>query len=206
LDAAGDALKIIGDAEGVDAALGIWAQEAAQVRPDWLSGLPPGAVGQITGNPQVDQPRLDEWARERTRGLIERFPVQTHAELMVILATAVALHTTWKRKFTDETVTPAAGAWAGQQLAGLQRTTRALDDLRAATTPAGVLALTTVEGDNATLPKHRDVRLLFREFAEALDGILPVGRARSVAFTELESASMWAHKSIAETAPVIRED
>jgi serine protease inhibitor len=172
LDAAGDALKIIGDAEGVDAALGIWAQEAAQVRPDWLSGLPPGAVGQITGNPQVDQPRLDEWARERTRGLIERFPVQTHAELMVILATAVALHTTWKRKFTDETVTPAAGAWAGQQLAGLQRTTRALDDLRAATTPAGVLALTTVEGDNGI-----DVHLVLAEEGRASSAVLPAAMA-----------------------------
>lgn len=63
----------------------------------------------------------------------------------------------------------------------------------------------TIEGGNATLPKHRDVRLLFREFAEQLDKILPVGRARSVAFTELESASMWAHKAIAEQAPVVRE-
>lgn len=58
---------------------------------------------------------------------------------------------------------------------------------------------------DSTLPKHRDSRILFREFAEALDKILPVGRARSVAFTELESASMWAHKAIAEQAPLIRE-
>lgn len=63
----------------------------------------------------------------------------------------------------------------------------------------------TIEGDNATLPKHRDTRLLFREFAERLDGILPPGRAKAVAFTELENASMWAHKSIAELAPVIGE-
>lgn len=63
----------------------------------------------------------------------------------------------------------------------------------------------TIEGDNATLPKHRDTRLLFREFAERLDEILPAGRAKSVAFTELENASMWAHKSIAELAPAVRE-
>lgn len=63
----------------------------------------------------------------------------------------------------------------------------------------------TVEGPNATLPKHRDTRLLFREFAERLDEILPAGRAKSVAFTELENASMWAHKSIAELAPAVRE-
>lgn len=63
----------------------------------------------------------------------------------------------------------------------------------------------TVEGDNATLPLHRDTRLAFRDFAEFLDSVLPAGRAKSVAFTELENASMWSHKAIAETAPVIAE-
>lgn len=63
----------------------------------------------------------------------------------------------------------------------------------------------TIEGANATLPKHRDVRLKFREFAEFLDQIAPEGRAKSVMFTELENASMWAHKAIAETAPAVHE-
>lgn len=63
----------------------------------------------------------------------------------------------------------------------------------------------TIEGDNATLPKHRETRLLFREFAEKLDAILGDGRAKSVAFTHLEDASMWSHKAIAENAPLIDE-
>lgn len=63
----------------------------------------------------------------------------------------------------------------------------------------------TIEGPEATLPLHRDVRIEFRRFAEFLDALLPAGRAKSVAFTELENASMWAHKAIAETAPVVRE-
>lgn len=63
----------------------------------------------------------------------------------------------------------------------------------------------TIEGDNATLPKHRDLRIEFRRFAEHLDKMLPEGRAKSVAFTELENASMWSHKAIAETAPTIDE-
>lgn len=63
----------------------------------------------------------------------------------------------------------------------------------------------TVEGENATLPKHRDTRLKFREFAEWLDEVLPDGRAKSVALTELENASMWSHKAIAEIAPAVRE-
>jgi hypothetical protein len=70
----------------------------------------------------------------------------------------------------------------------------------------------TVEGENATLPKHRDVRLAFREFVGFLDKVTPdvqtPGRDRltkDVMFEALETASMWAHKAIAETAPAIRE-
>lgn len=63
----------------------------------------------------------------------------------------------------------------------------------------------TIEGPEATLPLHRDARLRFREFAEFLDELLPPGRAKACAFTELESVSMWCHKAIAETAPVVRE-
>lgn len=63
----------------------------------------------------------------------------------------------------------------------------------------------TIEGPEATLPAHREVRLLFRELGEKLDRLLPPGRTRSVAFTELETASMWAHKAIAEQAPVVSE-
>lgn len=63
----------------------------------------------------------------------------------------------------------------------------------------------TIEGDNATLPYHRGLRRAFRAFAEELDANLPDGRAKSVAFTELENASMWAHKAIAERAALVEE-
>lgn len=64
----------------------------------------------------------------------------------------------------------------------------------------------TIEGDNATLPKHARLRGEFKRFAEMLDEVLPPGRAKSVAFTELENASMWSHKAIAETAPTVYEE
>lgn len=63
----------------------------------------------------------------------------------------------------------------------------------------------TIEGANATAPQHKDLREEFKQFATILDSYLPKGRAKSVALTELESASMWAHKAIAETAPVTKE-
>lgn len=63
----------------------------------------------------------------------------------------------------------------------------------------------TVEGENATLPDHTLVRQLFKRFAERLDELLLDSRAKSVAFTHLEDASMWTHKAISERAPLIRE-
>lgn len=64
----------------------------------------------------------------------------------------------------------------------------------------------TLEGPEATLPRHRDVRMKFREFAEFLDIMVTDSRAKSVMFTELENASMWAHKAIAENAPLVGEE
>lgn len=63
----------------------------------------------------------------------------------------------------------------------------------------------TIEGKNATVPMHADLRVEFRTFAEFLDDVLPSGKAKDIAFMELENASMWAHKAVAETAPVVRE-
>ena len=64
----------------------------------------------------------------------------------------------------------------------------------------------TIEGPNATAPRHAALRHEFSNFATMLDAVLPDGRAKSVAFTELETASMWAHKAIAEQAPLVDEE
>jgi hypothetical protein len=63
----------------------------------------------------------------------------------------------------------------------------------------------TVEGPDATAPKHAGLRKKFVELAQELDEVVPDSRAKSVMFTELETAAMWAHKAIAERAPLIRE-
>lgn len=63
----------------------------------------------------------------------------------------------------------------------------------------------TIEGPNATGPQHHRLRVEFMKFATLLDEALPDGRAKSLAFTELESASMWTHKAIAQTAPLVDE-
>lgn len=62
-----------------------------------------------------------------------------------------------------------------------------------------------IETVDATKPKHADIRAAFVDFAQHLDDILPDGRYKSLAFTELEMASMWSHKAVAEAAPLIEE-
>lgn len=60
----------------------------------------------------------------------------------------------------------------------------------------------TIEGVEATQPKHAQLREKFKEFAQYIDDVCPDGRHLSLALTELENASMWAHKAIAQTAPL----
>ena len=63
----------------------------------------------------------------------------------------------------------------------------------------------TIEGPNATVPRHADLRKRFRAFAEHLDLVLPDGREKACAFTALQEASMWSHFVIASGAPLIEE-
>ena len=63
----------------------------------------------------------------------------------------------------------------------------------------------TLEGDNATLPKHRDMRIAYKAFAKLLDERLPDSREKSLVFTALQEASMWSHCAIAMDAPVVSE-
>ncbi|MGH8829441.1 MAG: serpin family protein, partial [Jiangellaceae bacterium] len=155
--------------DGIDAALGLWAQRAASVSDEWRTELSAGTFGELTGDPSVDQPVLDEWARRRTGGLIDRFPVQAGPELMLTLATAVALRTTWVKAFTDEPMKPADGPWRGRNLAGLARTTPDVDDLRVADAAGGAITVTTIAGDNGL-----DVRLVLGAPGLGPADVLPV--------------------------------
>lgn len=63
----------------------------------------------------------------------------------------------------------------------------------------------TIEGPNATAPRHAALRKKYREFAELLDETLVDGREKSLAFTVLQEASMWSHFCIASGAPLVDE-
>lgn len=63
----------------------------------------------------------------------------------------------------------------------------------------------TIEGPEATTPKHAQLRVAYKEFAKYLNDVLPPGRYKILAFNDLEYASMMSHKAIAETAPIATE-
>ncbi|NED99073.1 serpin family protein [Phytoactinopolyspora halotolerans] len=169
MEAARAVLKLIGGADGVDAALGLWAHAAAQIDPDWAAQLPVAGVGELTGDAAVDQPKLDAWARENTRDLIERFPVDTDPDMMLMLASALAVRTEWTRRFSDEHLVPRSGPWAKQRIAGLTRSWPELDDVVVARTEAaGPLTLTRVEGDNGI-----DVHLVLGDEQRTGHEVLP---------------------------------
>jgi hypothetical protein len=58
-------------------------------------------------------------------------------------------------------------------------------------------------GTDVTVPRHTQVRDAYQAFGEFLDMILPDGRAKSTAFTNLQQSAMWANFGIAELAPVV---
>lgn len=54
-------------------------------------------------------------------------------------------------------------------------------------------------GSTSTQQKHQRLRESFIAFGKMLDEVLPAGRESAVTFTNLEDASMWAHKALARS-------
>lgn len=55
----------------------------------------------------------------------------------------------------------------------------------------------TIEGPNLKEPQHQRIREMFVELAAELDDIVLDSDGKKKAFEELETASMWFHKSLA---------
>lgn len=98
LDAGLRVLRFLDRTRGLDAAVAAWVARALNVKEDWVAQLPAGACGQLTQT-AADQAVLDEWARARTQGQLQEFPVQVQPEDQFVLATAVALSMSWVDEF-----------------------------------------------------------------------------------------------------------
>ena len=114
-DAARAAAALLADPHPlIAAAAAVWTARGFGGSEDlrhWLAGLPPAVTtGELPG-----QPGADEWAREHTFGLIERFPLDVSGAHLV-LATALATKVSWQLPFQ---LAPAASLgtnspWAGR--------------------------------------------------------------------------------------------
>ncbi|MEU6207692.1 hypothetical protein ABZ814_29390 [Micromonospora musae] len=96
----------------VASASALWERAAIEALAQWRAALPESTE---TG-PLPDQPALDEWARERTLGMIEKFPLTVGPETLLVMATALATRVAWATPFQ---VAPAdalgpTSAWASE--------------------------------------------------------------------------------------------
>lgn len=62
-----------------------------------------------------------------------------------------------------------------------------------------------IEGPDATSETHSALRKEFKDFATWLNDGIPGSREAALMFTALEEASMWAHKAIAKSDPLVEE-
>ncbi|SDE14302.1 serpin family protein [Glycomyces harbinensis] len=131
------------DAPAISLALAVWAGERVTLDPEWVAGLPVDAVGSLTGDPAADKAALDAWASRNTQGLIERMPLDFTQPIDLVLASALAVRTTWTTPFADHSRAFATGPWSGL---GRCRTLNAVlhDDVLRVADHASVL---TVRGD-----------------------------------------------------------
>ncbi|WP_329256727.1 proteinase inhibitor I4 serpin [Streptomyces sp. NBC_01478] len=143
---------------GLNSALGLWTRQELAVREEWLAGLPTGTHEVLGEDLPGSRRALDAWAAEWTGGLIERMPVALDQDVVMVLASALALRTEWPRPFSELVLRPDAGPWRGRELTGLRRTGVRLDRAGVASGPHGHVTELKVPGDNGI-----DVHLLLGE-------------------------------------------
>jgi len=78
----------------VAAAAAVWCKHGA-VSAEWLAGLP----GVVERGPIPSQAESDAWARRKTLGLIDRFPITADPAIYLILASALATRVSWEQPF-----------------------------------------------------------------------------------------------------------
>jgi len=113
-------------------ALGLWTRPEVELQPGVDKFLPPGVRGTLT-----DQAALDAWVVWQTDGLLRRMPIELSPDVLLLLASALALRMKWALPFDEY---PRDGRrW-------LSRSDGDLDSLRVYQSPAGPLTVVTVRG------------------------------------------------------------
>ncbi|WP_433044727.1 serpin family protein [Dactylosporangium sp. CS-033363] len=149
-------------------ATAVWSRTGVPLTDAFVAAVPAASRGPLTGDPGTDQPVLDAWADEQTGGAIPAMPIQVDEDTLMVLASALAVHTTWSSPFRDVPRCPQAGPWAGRDLNGLHRRDRNIKALRVADTEGGPITLLTVAGADDV-----DVVLALSEPGRPASEVLP---------------------------------
>src|SRR5437868_4404319 len=119
--AARELLGALADSPSVRLAVGAWVGAGLPLTDWWRAAVPDDVRGELSGDSQADQRRLDAWAHDRTDGLVPRLPVRLDRHTALILVSALAVRTRWRHRFEDTIMPVRDGPWAGRRLAGLGR-------------------------------------------------------------------------------------
>ncbi|MCX5300881.1 proteinase inhibitor I4 serpin [Streptomyces sp. NBC_00193] len=174
-EAARELLTALDGVRGLRAAAGLWARRDLPLEAAWAARLPAGTRSVLTGDEDTDRKALDAWAAERTDGLIEQMPVEVGPHVELVLASALALHLTWERPFSERPVQPSQGPWSGRSLRGLTVSHAFPERIRVARGPSGPVTLLHVPG--ASGARGADVHLLLGEPGAAPGEVLTTGIA-----------------------------
>ncbi|MFI6681144.1 serpin family protein [Kribbella sp. NPDC050470] len=117
-------------------ALGLWTRAGLPLQPDLDHLIPPEVRRTLT-----DQAALDDWVAEQTGGLLQRMPIELTTDLLLLLASALALEMAWVRPFLDR-----SHPVGGTQRRWLSRSDPDLDTIGRFDTAAGPLTIVTVRG------------------------------------------------------------
>ena len=141
-------IQAIDGSADLHAALGVWVNEHLKLAETFDSVMPAPLVGMLTGQSAVDKPKLDAWAAQHTNNLIREMPLEITPNVMLVLASALSLRTTWVRPFTEQIRRVHEGPWAGGSWHWLERVDNDLDAVRRYEHPSAAwLTVVTVEGD-----------------------------------------------------------
>jgi serine protease inhibitor len=140
-------IEAIEESADLHAALGVWVSEQLKLAESFDAVMPAPLVGMLTGNPSVDKPKLDAWAAEHTDDLIRELPLELDPDVLLVLASALLLRTTWVRPFTEQIRRVPDGPWSGSWH-WLERVDSDLDAVRRYTHPSAAwLTVATIAGD-----------------------------------------------------------
>lgn len=169
---------LITGCDGVSQAVGLWLDPELEILADYAQLIAPATTGSI---PQ-DLAILDEWVKENTQGILDKFPVEPDDNTLMLLATVLAAKADWKEPFDQRGHT-----WMGERYfeGGLFRSSVNVDLASIVSyerTKIGRLVCETVAGF--------DVHLLVGEPSDAPSDVLRAGIAACSDQADVVTGSM----------------